>query len=346
MVKTELRQYNHDYDRYEKDPRFITTQIETTLRERFNVLLSKIEYGISDGHLVREGKKEPFTDSIKRGRRVVQILDPRPVDFEREDAEVIGFEGTIDPFLSNPETPLGSKVLSVSLKGEEGSKYGHNFYDIFTLKRRDGKRYVELSRYSSALDAQEYAKRLPGFDPDNPPSAAEFLANPIPITNIFISAEQIHQMLHEEHDYTPPSVFDEVWKTVSDQQLIEGYISNRTGRRFNAILNFTDEVMENRKKREEGVEYRDYKIQPPSYMEKISLEEREVRQVPTACPGKSGADLNTSPYSVSELADMDYDFDQPGPCKNCGADINCGPCGICRSCDMKIRREESLKIAA
>lgn len=345
MARAELRQYNPDYDQHE-NPQFIATQIETALRERYNVLVSKVEYEIANGHLVREGKMEPFINSIKRGRSVIQALDPRPIDFDREDAEVVGFEETIDPFLSNPETPLGSKILSISLRGEKGSKYGHNFYDIFTLKRRDDRRYVELSRYSSALDAQEYAKRLPGFDPDDPPSAAEFLANPIPITNVFISAEQIHQMLHEEHDYTSPSEFDEIWRTVSDQQFVENYISNRDGRRLNAILNFADEVMENRKKRADGTKCRDYKNQPPSHTERRFLEESEVRQVITACPGKSGADISNSSYSASEFADMDYDFDQPGPCKTCGADINCGPCGICKSCDLKIRRQERFKIAA
>lgn len=343
-MSAELLQYNPDYDKHE-NPQFIATQIETTLRERFNVLVSTVEYGISDGHLARKGKSEPFVNSIKRGRNVIQAIDSRSIDFDREDAEVVGFEETIDPFLSNPETPLGSKILSISLEGEEGSKYGHNFYDIFTLKRKDGKRYVELSRYSSALDAQEYAKRLPGFDPANPPSAAEFLANPIPITNIFISAEQIHQMLHEEHDYTSPSDFDEIWRTVSDQRFVENYISNRTGRRFNAILNFADEVVENRKKRADGAEFRDYMNQPPSHTERRFFEQTEVRQVITACPGKSGADIN-SPFSVSEFADMDYKFDQQGPCKKCGEDVSCGPCGICKSCDIQIRNEENFKKAA
>ena len=49
---------------------------------------------------------------------------------------LIGFE-KMDAFLSDPVTPLGSKMLSVSPEGEEGSRYKHNFYDIFTLKKTD-----------------------------------------------------------------------------------------------------------------------------------------------------------------------------------------------------------------
>lgn len=342
MPSAELLQYNVEFDRAESDTGFIKTQIESYLRERLNVLISKTEYHITDDHLVRKGKREPFIDSIKRGRDVIQSLDPRSVDFDREAAEVIGFEQTIDPFLSNPETPLGSKVLSISLRGEEGSKYGHNFYDIFTLRARDEKRYVELSRYSSALEAQEYARRLPGFDPDNPPSAAEFLANPIVITDTFITAEQIHEMLHEEHDYTAPVEFDNIWSIVSQQDLIDTYILRRNGRSLNAILNFTDKVNGDSRGR---VDYRDYINQPLSRREISIFEESPVRQTIGPCPGKSGADIN-SPFSVSEFADMDYKFDQPGPCRKCGEDVSCGPCGICKNCDIQIRNEENFKKAA
>ena len=60
MPRAELLQYNIDYDRHETDMEFIMTQLQTHLRERFNVLISTVEYEIVDGHLVRPGKTEPF----------------------------------------------------------------------------------------------------------------------------------------------------------------------------------------------------------------------------------------------------------------------------------------------
>lgn len=354
MGKEQLLQYNIDYDRYEPDRDFIMTQLETHLKERFNVLVSTIEYEIEDGHLVRKGSKEPFINSIERGREVIQRLALNPLDLDRENAEVIGFGEKIDPFFSNPKTSLGSKMLSISLRGEKSSKYQHNFYDIFTLRARDGKRYVKMSRYSSALTAEDYVFHL-GLDSENPPSAAEFLANPILIDNIFITSEQIHQKLHKEHEYMKPSDFEAIWEVVQHSIFIQRYLSNRDAKSFNAILSFADHVWENNKKREKNQKYRDYIKYVPSYKEIRYFEEKEVRQTSGGCPGKSGADINKSPFSVSEYGnlsqaifgeDFGYEFDQDGPCKNCGDDVKCGPCGLCRSCDLEIRRKQSFKIAA
>ncbi len=317
-MRAELLQYNVAYDRGEKDVQFIAKQLETHLRERFNVLVSTVEYGIIDGHLVRQGAEEPFIDSVKRGRDVIQRLSPNPVDVDRENAEVVGFE-KIDAFLSDPTTPLNSKMLSISPKGEDGSKYQHNFYDIFTLKEIQGKRYVELSRYSSGLGRRDYAKRL-GFDINNPPEAAEFLTNPIVITDISISSEQIHQALHIDHAYMEPSDFDDVWTSPLVQAFVQRYELNRDARSFNAILNAADEIWENKIKREKGQAFKDYSTHDLSYGEVRYLEEKEVRQAGGQCPGKSGADISNSPFSVSEFANLEHDKygERTFECPNCG----------------------------
>lgn len=41
-----------------------------------------------------------------------------------------------------------------------------------------------------------------------------------------------------------------------------------------------------------------------------------------------------------------YDYDQPGPCRECGEDVKCGPCKVCLNCDIKKREEEEMSIAA
>ena len=341
MSKEQLLQYNIGYDQHETDTQFISTQIETHLRERFNVLVSTVEYEIADGHLIRRGAGEPFIHSIKRGRDLLQRIDPNAVDVEREDAEVEGFESVIDPYLSDPSRLLGSKILSISLQGDEGSKYQHNFYDIFTLKAKNGKRYVELSRYSSALEAKDYAQRLPGFDTENPPSDVQFLSNPIVVDNVFVSSEQIHQALHKEHEYMSSFDFVQIWSAV--QPFAGRYLSNRDARSFNAILNFADEVWENKKRGMQDRESISYENYVPSHHEIRYFEEKEVRRVSTACPGKSGADVNDSPFSVSEFGNLESDkygkrtFECPScgkvnirpenellsNCQHCGSDVTC-----------------------
>ena len=315
-MRIELLQYNTAYDQKEKDVRFIAKQLETHLRERFNVLVSTVEYGISDGHLVRQETKEPFVESIKRGRDIIRKLSPTPVDVDREDAEVTGFE-KIDFFLSNPETPIGSKMLSISPQGEEKSKYQHNFYDIFTLKEKNGERYVELSRYSSALTTREYAKRL-GLDLGNSPKAVGFLANPIVITDIFITPEEIHKRLHMDHAYMDSSDFDEIWTSSFVQAFVKRYQLNRDARSFNAILNAADEVWENKNRREKGQTHKDYLSNSLSFNEIRYLEEKEVRQAGGQCPGKSGADIGNSPFSVSDFGTTDKYGERKFECPECG----------------------------
>lgn len=340
MARAELLQYDTAYDRKESDKSYISTQIETHLRERFNVLTSTVEYGIMDGHLVRQGTTEPFVESIKRGRDTVRRLAPTPIDFAREDAEVKGFEGTIDPFFGNTSTPLESKVLSISLKGEEGSKYQHNFYDIFTLKERFGVRYVELSRYSSALGARDYVERFSGDKLVKPPTAAEFLANPIVIPQISITAEKIHQALHKDHSYMTSDDFEEIWQGV--QSAVSNYIFSRDANSFDAILNFADKVWESQKKRKRGESFIDYSKYVPTKAELRGWGNEEVRQAVGGCPGKSGSGSD-SPFSVSEFGkDRGYDFDHEGTCAVCSSGPKAlGPCEICEDCVIKIESGES-----
>ncbi len=313
MPRAELLQYNIDYDRHETDTSFIMTQLETHLKERFNVLVSTVEYEIVDGHLVRPGKTEPFIESIKRGRDLLRRLSTTDEDFEREDAEVTGFSETIDPVMSDPNTPENVIVLNISLPS---GKYKHRYHDMATFKKRNGKRHIEYSRYSSGLTAQDYAEILPGMDPENPPSPEEFLATPIVLKDINLTSEQVHRLLHKHHEYMTTEDFSEIWRQVKGSVFVRNYLLNRDPDSFNGMLNFTDDVWENIKRRKNGQVYRDYVDYPLSYSEQRSVEIREVRQVPTACPGKSGAD---SPWSVSEF---DFEPDLHG-----SRTFNCPACG-------------------
>lgn len=311
MPRAEILQYDIRHDRHEKDVRFIAKQLETHLKERFNVLLSTVEYGIKNGHLVRQGTEEPFIESIKRGRDIIQKIDQRTVDIERENAEVTGFE-KIDSFLSNPATPLGSKMLSISPEGGEGSKYKHNFYDIFTLKEAQGERYVELSRYSSGLTCEDYNNKL-GAKFKHPPQA-----HPIEF-DVRVTAKQIHRELHVGHEYMEPADFEKLWNSPRGQFYVEKYISLKNADSFNACLNAFDEVWQELK-RKNNWQFENYAKALPSYVEVRFMEKKEVRQAGGQCPGKSGVDTNNSPFSVSEAANLKPDKygERTFPCPKCG----------------------------
>lgn len=75
----------------------------------------------------------------------------------------------------------------------------------------------------------------------------------------------------------------------------------------------------------------------------------EVQEIPGCAGGGNTGLVNSLTPRLGETIfgeDFGYEFDQDGPCKTCGADVKCGPCGICRSCDVEIRRKENFKMAA
>src|SRR3990172_751991 len=87
-------------------------QLETYLGERLNVVLSKNKYEIRGAEIYGENTDVPFADVIKRGierRRV----NGNPVDFEREEAELVGFL-KIQKTLADNKTEPETVMISVS----------------------------------------------------------------------------------------------------------------------------------------------------------------------------------------------------------------------------------------
>ena len=114
----------------------VNRNLETFLGERLNVLLSKNRYKIKNNLIYGGYRDEPFINSIQRGVEYRSTLDgEQRADSKREQAEIDGFSFVQD-ILCNPNTPSGTMILSVSPPGKEGSLYKHNFYDVFTLKKK------------------------------------------------------------------------------------------------------------------------------------------------------------------------------------------------------------------
>ena len=218
---------------------YIRRQLETHIGERFNVILSKTSYKVKERMIFAEEGEGPFINTIKRGRDY-RRGHGNPIDWEREDAEVLGFEKIQDVLVSSA-TPLGTMMISISPKGEDGSSYQHNSYDIFT-KVQGG---IETRRYSSALTLPEYTKLLGlGFTPAD----SYFLANPIVVdSNLFKTADEIHKFLHKEHDYMEERDFQDILKVCLP--LILTYAKDPNALSFNAILNTADIALEEKKKR-------------------------------------------------------------------------------------------------
>jgi hypothetical protein len=347
MIAERLRAkaYEPEFDR-RKDLSFnyLSKQIDTFIGERLNVRLSKSRYEIKNGLIYGQDMNEPFIEVMKRGvdyRRKTEGEDR--VDKDREEAEVEGFLKT-QKLMRDPNTPIDTMMLSVSPQGSKDSLYQNNFYDIFTLKEENGKRFVEARRYSSALKIEEYKDKLSPFTfTKNISSDADFLKNPIKIDNVFFeNAEQIHGYLHKDHQVTEDKKFKEITQSYLDLKM--EYFEKWDPLILQAIMNKADEKAGFTKDKIDI--YINYG-KPLTVEQEINHYGRqEVRVVATGC-GSSGSllknslDNKSSPFSVSEFGlnneDINYEFDQDGPCRKCNADTKCGPCGICKACDLSIR---------
>lgn len=324
-------------ERREANVRFVRRQMETLLGEKFNVLLSTSRYNLIDGRLCGENMFEPAIDSFRRGRDHRRIHG-NPIDFPREDAEIIGLE-KIEPYMAR--AGVGEMVFFASLPG---GTYRHRFHDIFTkMIDEDGREYVEARRYSSGMSIEEYRDFVRSLGVDVPDTADEvyFLANPVSINDSrFKTAEDVHRYLHRQHSYMPRDVFEQRILEPS-MPYIDVYAKSPSLLTFKAVLNRSDEVNEERKNGILSIVNED---SVALSREIYRLGSKDIKEENLPCGNLSDAQENSA-FSVAEY-DITYSFDKFGSCKSCGSESSLGPCGICKSCDVSMREKKKLGIAA
>lgn len=337
-IRSQEVAYEIDFDRKKGLKKtYLSKQIDTYIGERLNVLLSKGGYEIKNNSMYGEDVDEPFINVIKRGVDYKEKTEGKDrVDRKREEAEIEGFQ-KIQEMMLNSNTEAGTMVLSISPKGEEGSEYQRNFYDIFTLRESQGKRFVEARRYSSALDIDEYKDKLkPLASMKYIVNDADFLKNPIKIDNIFFdNADQVHSYLHRNHAVVEFNRFEDIKRDKDYEDLKQRYYQAPNPKILDAIKNLADEKA--------GLIPKIFISQKPNVFydpivgpsfpltvdQKIDLYGgQKVRQVATGC-GSSGSSsknkfdngLNLSSlFSVSEfgMSESDDFGNREFPCPACG----------------------------
>lgn len=305
-----------DKNNKEKLDAYTKRQLETHLGERFNVLLSETRFEVNEGRIYGENTTEPFMQMLERGVSYRREFGD-PVDFEREEAELVGFK-KIEETLTKDSTKTGTMMLSISPPGSEDSIYKHNFYDVFTLKEDEKGRYVEAIRYSSSLTNEEYEEKIKPFKVfEKQPTDSDFLKDPILINNEkFKSSDDVHSYLHKDHDFITKAEFDDVIEIVSP--LITSYINTMSDRPFdqnlqhltyNALLNKADIALDVVRSKDEQdlVERYTRESKFAAQWDIFNLGKQPVRVVSTGC-GSSGGfsaskNLNSTaaPFSVSEF---------------------------------------------
>lgn len=332
--------YSEVQDKMQLDA-YTRRQLETHLGERFNVLLSKTRYEIRQGQIFGENTGEPFMDMLVRGRDYRRLYG-NPVDFVREDAEVVGF-GKIEKDLTSEDAEIGDMYLSISQPGikdnaaGKSSIYRHNFYDIFTLQQDDRGRFVQARRYSSALSGQETVDALQNtgvVDAAHESTAEYLLANPIkikPKNNSFTTADNIHKFLHRDHEYVSEEDMADIIRICTP--LNTSYINvlsenpgdvEKQYLILNAIMNIADIGWDAKRAKNDKlvgglVLYSSF--HSPTQEEIYALGAKPVRQVETGCGFSGGF---TSPFSTSEFGKINTQETQADKAKK---DSNLCRCG-------------------
>lgn len=229
-------------------------QLVAHLGERVNVLLSTIDYSITQqgqlyvpqlgktaGQMVIDGRDHQFS-----------LPDVREIDKPRMNAEIDEMR-QVEALLCDLQTPVGTMITVISAPGREekyirqthdgkkeatrDSMFLHNFYDVFRLEEREvegrKERYVRLYRYSSSLTYEEYLHMAIQLKRDYFASAeaqqtsldAYFLSHLLDLTDSgFEDPENVHKFFHRDHTYMARRDFEEVL-IPGTSELVERYIA-------------------------------------------------------------------------------------------------------------------------
>lgn len=327
-------------------------QLETYIGERLSAVESKTRWNIVDGEIVPEGLSYRLEEIIQNGiewRRE----HGNPIDFEREEAELAGFRKT-QAILTSPDAPLGTIVLSISAPGKEGSDYKRKFFDVFILKEEDGRRYIEAVRYLSDSEIKDYVKKLSSFKTfEKEPTDADLLANPLDLTGIFETPQEVQvylsggvkaleaNVIRQILDISTPTAMSYINSLIRDPYNI--YDHNL---RLNAYLNENDDLYDIFTTKDFTViQYetrRRFNFSDIQRETKILIDgRRKVKERPVPCPGKSGgfdtsSDLAKSidPFSVSEYGSSSDKKQEWFNCPKCHYKAD-GPVGnTCPGCGL------------
>ncbi|OGH02852.1 MAG: hypothetical protein A2798_00250 [Candidatus Levybacteria bacterium RIFCSPHIGHO2_01_FULL_37_17] len=233
----------------EKLKSYTRRQLEAYVGERVEVIKSTTRFEIVEDTMVAKGLDQSMEEMIRTGVEYRKEYG-NPLDFEREEAELSGAI-LIQKELTKKEAKPGAKRISVSSKGEEGSDYTNNFFDVYELKvGEDGRRFIELNRYLSTLTLEEYKEKLKPFsDCEGHKTASDFLKNPIE-ADVFETSDDVQKYLNKGVNALEKEKLEIINRIIAPvissyiNSLVENPYDFFTHRvKYNAVLNESDNAL-------------------------------------------------------------------------------------------------------
>lgn len=346
---------NEDYYKKQKEglDKMIRYNLETALGERFNTGISRRVDIISNGVIKDINTGLELLPMFERGRIYRMNNGSSTHDREREQAEVDGF-ARIQEVLCDPDTPIGTIMVNISLSGGKESIYQHNFYDIFE-KTDEG---VEVVRYTSALTIEESVEKARKISSEHEfgknITDISLLKSPIILDSAsgFSSSEEVHAFFHKEHNFMKEKEYKEIISicvpyilNYIDIITNTPYDINGRNMAFNALLNKADLVADSliRGKIDYVSDRGHFSINKE---ELYRLGMQEVRVVNAGCGSSRGAGvmgklyLLNNPWSVFEAI-----MPSCGDCGSSSADshYHCPCCNKEYSDETTMKQEDRTK---
>jgi len=293
---------------------YISTQVETALRERYRTAKSFARFLIDGSGRVSSEffKNEPFRNMLEKGVEYRKKMGSK--ELMREQAELKGWDKIVEKMI-DPHTPDGFRTIVVSGPGLTlNSPYSDNFVDIYELKKKPGQiPEINEIRYSSGLSYENYFDRLQKLNPDyfqesNMPIDAWMLSHPIfmdPDPAIINSDQLFNEIFKPSKKTTDEKSFQEIFAFV--RPYLDHYFNTlnsskyspiETAKAWNTIIHKADFAKESIEKTGEvNPEHLNY-LHILSEIQRLGTKKTTV--LPSGCGQSKGIDLTS--YGLSDPA--------------------------------------------
>lgn len=294
-------------------------QLDTSLKERYCSEQNTTTFVIQD-HKLRSAllPNEDFEDVMLRG--LIKARESNSKELVREEKEVEGFLN-LQQIVCDENTPIGTRIISCSPpSANKDTPYTKRFVDIWEVKQDEqGKRFAEVTRFTTVLDYEGYRQALVKLDPnyfdeedENSQFDAYVLSHHVllPPDEQIGTAEELYEAFFErDYQASKDSLLQEVlqfsrsYKSVVIERLCQP-VANwiEIAESFNALVNVSDYFLEKKEKADyqtECIYFASSDLNPSSW-EIAYWGRQQVETRAAGCGASSGFKIKSGFDNISE----------------------------------------------
>lgn len=305
---------------------------------RFEVPEFSYELGIKEGKLTDPTTGEFMTEKAKKA-----IVDRNKdgLNTTREFAELSG--------LHSLESQLKENGLVVWFSPPGPKEEGYGDYGFGYVGRVEGDRLKMSAIRLESPNFQDFNRAAQALVNKKFDTAEEFLASPMVID---IDKEEVKQFIHgnfniknEQHGKIFKKSLISMENVLNDAiDILQSGTEEQKHTVMHVIENLSLEVKQNYERQLSNGENIDFIPQNLHQLLKSTRYVIPPPRVQGSCGSTSSPQSNdifrNLNYKKQDGKIRKYEFNEPGPCRLCGRDVNCGPCKICEPCNNKIDANE------